>query len=805
MYIYSMNIKYLYFFLLLFNIFYVHAQSQYKEELERFIIEEKQEKVYLHFDKPHYAVGEDLWFKAYVTNATTHQPTIVSSTLYVELISREKIIVDSLTLFIEDGTTHGSFSLKQDLVPGNYQVRAYTEWMRNNDEDFFYRRDFMIINPSFDESFNAIQKEVAVKKRRVVDFLPEGGDLIDSLLTKVAVKITGTGIKNLQVNGIIINNKGEKVVDFESDDLGYAFFFMTPKIEESYLALIEQDTFYLPAVKKAGALIRVIHSHTSDDVHITVLSRKVDLKDGTLVIHRRGQFLFSQKCPNNTVMVIRIKKSQLETGIIHLTFFDKNRIPLSERLIFPNPPLNGPGVTITPGRDVYGKRSRVSLEISSESDTINSASITINPRAESSYEKYGENIENYLLLNSDLRGKIESAGFYFTGTKEAYKALDLLMLTHGWSRFNWSSLLDSIDFTPKYLPGVGLKIRGKATNYYNDKNLKEPLIGMTIPSIGVLDETFSTNEDGTFQVVDLKLMDSTIIYIQVYKEKNGETKKYLNAKIQLEYPPRPGITYFSNNKSDVTLGYIEKIKKLKKISEAYFLDDQTIELEEVVVTEKSFEQDEMDKRTLYTEPSNRIIMDSLGFTLGYQTVFDLLRMIPGVMVLGTFPNESVQIRGFASIANFDNSGATFLLDGIVVDSEAIQTIPIQDVEFIDVLKGPNAAIYGTRGAFGVVLVYTKRGRPNYQEERPTGLFAFTHPGYHKAKEFYSPQYDIVREEHIIPDFRTTLHWDPGLEFENNCAETTFYSSDQTGNFVIRVEGMFTNGKPFFKESSINVE
>jgi len=797
-----MNIKSLHFLLFLFNIYYTNAQSQYKDELDRFIIEEKQEKVYLHFDKPQYSVGEDLWFKAYVTNATTHLPTTVSSTLYVELINQEKIIVDSLTLFIEDGTTNGSFSLSQDLETGNYRIRAYTEWMRNNDNDFFYRRDFMIINPSFNENFNNIQKKVVAKKKLIVDFLPEGGDLIDSVLTKIAIKITGTGSKNLQVNGRIINNKGEKVVDFESNDLGYASFFIKPRMKESYLALIEQDTFYLPPVKKAGAIIGVIHSHKSDDVYIEVKSRKVNLNDGTLVAHRRGQFLFSQKCLNNTFMAVRLKKSQLKTGVIHLTFFDKNRIPLSERLIFPNRPLNEDDVSITSDRDVYGKRSKVSLEIRSKSDTIHSASITINPQTESSYKKYGENIENYLLLNSDLKGKIESPDLYFTDTHEAYKALDFLMLTHGWSRFNWPSLLDSIDFSAKYLPEAGLKITGKASNYYNDKNLKEHFLGVTIPSIGVLNEVFAPSEDGTFQLIDLELMDSSNIFIQAYKEKNGKIKKYKSSKIQLEYPSRPDVTYFSNNKSEVKPDYIEKIKKLREISEAYYLDDQTIELEEVVVTEKSFQQDEMDRRTLYFEPSNRIILDSVGLVAFSQTVFDLLRQVPGVQVLGVYPNQSVQIRGFTSFASGE---ASYFLDGVIVDRQVIQSFPIQDVEFIDVLKGPNAAIYGTRGAFGLVLVYTRRGQPNYREERSTGLLTFVHPGYHKAKEFYSPQYDIDREEHSIPDFRTTLYWNPELEFENNSAETAFYSSDQTGNFVVRVEGMFTNGKPFFKESFVNVE
>jgi len=267
----------------------------------------------------------------------------------------------------------------------------------------------------------------------------------------VAIKATDIYGKSVLANGIIINDKGEEITSFESNDLGYALCFLKPDLEESYLALIAEDTFDLPLVKNAGASIRVIHRHQSDDVHIVVLSKNIDLMDGTLVIHRRGQFLFSKKCLNKTSFAVRLKKSQLKTGIIHITFFNKNRIPLTERLIFPNPPLKEPSIRITSDRTVYEKRSKVTLELSSKSDTVHSASVTINPQTESSYEKYGENIENYLLLTSDLKGSIKSPDHYFTGTKEAYIALDLMMLTNGWSRFDWTSLLDSIDFSPIHL------------------------------------------------------------------------------------------------------------------------------------------------------------------------------------------------------------------------------------------------------------------------------------------------------------------------------------------------------------------
>src|SRR5690242_8495666 len=52
-----------------------------------------QEKIYIHLDKPLYAAGEDLWFKAYLLNASFHTPDSVSRVIYVELIDSDKKIV----------------------------------------------------------------------------------------------------------------------------------------------------------------------------------------------------------------------------------------------------------------------------------------------------------------------------------------------------------------------------------------------------------------------------------------------------------------------------------------------------------------------------------------------------------------------------------------------------------------------------------------------------------------------------------------------------------------------------------------
>ncbi|GAB4094011.1 SusC/RagA family TonB-linked outer membrane protein [Flaviaesturariibacter terrae] len=69
----------------------------------------------------------------------------------------------------------------------------------------------------------------------------------------------------------------------------------------------------------------------------------------------------------------------------------------------------------------------------------------------------------------------------------------------------------------------------------------------------------------------------------------------------------------------------------------------------------------------------------------------------------------IRVRGGMSITG-DNS-PLYIIDGVPVDN-ALSTISPQDIQSIDVLKDAAAtAIYGSRGANGVIIITTKSGRP----------------------------------------------------------------------------------------------
>jgi hypothetical protein len=106
----------------------------------------QQEKVYLHLDKPYYAVGDDIWFKAYVINAQTSRPSEISGALYVELLNEKDSVKQLLKLPLVSGIGVGDFKLPESFVEGNYRIRAYTQWMRNAGTEFFFDKTIKIGN-----------------------------------------------------------------------------------------------------------------------------------------------------------------------------------------------------------------------------------------------------------------------------------------------------------------------------------------------------------------------------------------------------------------------------------------------------------------------------------------------------------------------------------------------------------------------------------------------------------------------------------------------------------------------------------
>ncbi len=87
---------------------------------------------------------------------------------------------------------------------------------------------------------------------------------------------------------------------------------------------------------------------------------------------------------------------------------------------------------------------------------------------------------------------------------------------------------------------------------------------------------------------------------------------------------------------------------------------------------------------------------------GYTTVIELITgKFPGVNLVG----DQIIIPGKNSLNG--NNEASFALNGSITSKNSIESLSVADVKNVKVLKGNEAARYGSRGSNGVIEVITK--------------------------------------------------------------------------------------------------
>lgn len=230
-----------------------------------------------------------------------------------------------------------------------------------------------------------------------------------------------------------------------------------------------------------------------------------------------------------------------------------------------------------------------------------------------------------------------------------------------------------------------------------------------------------------------------------------------------------------------------------------------ISLSEVVVqarkkTKKERIEEELNKMTLHGPARNRLFPDSIPGLRASSSVFDMISRVTGVQVMG----PTVRIRGITSLTG--GGDPLFTMDGVPVSPDFIQSMSITEVLFVDVLKGNEAAIYGARGTNGVIAIYTNRGQrfESTPQDYPD-VTNFVVSGFHKAREFYSPNYSVHIPEHQLPDYRTTLYWNPEVVIDSGTpAKLNFYTGDVPGKYTAKVEGITTDGRLVSRQYSFYV-
>jgi len=371
-----MSKHFLVIFLFLFATANVFAQSFLDTMKNSFNKDQRfmQEKLYLHTDKEVYFTGESIWFKIYYVDATYHQPMDVSKVAYVEIISADHKPAVQIKVELDKGTGEGYIDLPSSIASGNYQLRAYTTWMKNFSADFYFEKKISVIN-AYKSFFNNVKDT----SKNYIQFFPEGGHLVNGVESKIAFEATGANGKKEKVSGVIVNSDNDTVTRFATLRFGLGQFLLTPQNGKNYKAVCfwtdgttsvqpvpkAYDDGYVISMKDEGSQLNLLvatHGVIDNSVVYLLAHTRQRLKIAKMGVLQNGKVNFT------------INKDSLAEGISHITIFNSGRRPVCERLFFKRP-VDTVAFQVRSAQTSYGTREKINLSIAatnSTKDTVNS-------------------------------------------------------------------------------------------------------------------------------------------------------------------------------------------------------------------------------------------------------------------------------------------------------------------------------------------------------------------------------------------------------------------------------------------------
>ena len=204
----------------------------------------------------------------------------------------------------------------------------------------------------------------------------------------------------------------------------------------------------------------------------------------------------------------------------------------------------------------------------------------------------------------------------------------------------------------------------------------------------------------------------------------------------------------------------------------------------------------------YAQPENSIRMaDYIELTSLREVVKEIMPNVYTLRQNGKYDFKLInKFRG----QPFENK-PLILVDGVpIYDFEKVLSINSKDIEKADII---NTRYFISENIFdGILSFITKKGNLSVLEF-DNSIFRQVYEGCQTPDNFYSPDYStsVTKGSHI-PDYRNTLFWNPDLKTrKDGKTEISFFTSDESADYTIVVEGITSDGKKGYSAGSLRVQ
>jgi hypothetical protein len=747
-----------------------------------------QEKVFVHTDKNAYLAGEIIWFKLYVVDATFHTPLDISKVAYVELIDANNKPVLEAKIAIKEGDGNGSLFIPFTINSGKYKLRAYTNWMKNFDANYFFEKNINITNTQ--KTYEAGSPKPL---QYDIQFFPEGGNLVSDIQSKVAFKVSDQYGKSTDFHGVVLNENNDTIIKFQPLKFGIGNFVFTPSATHTYKAIIRTAngnalTKKLPQVYKEGYVLSITDSG-NDAIIVNIRTNIEQAQEAYLFIHAGETIQTAEHLSiQNGAGSFTMNKNKLGDGISHITLFNNLRQPVCERMYFKLPEKHLV-LSVSADEKEYATRERVNLTITSEEENKRNVPANLSVavyRFDSLQTAEEGNINSYLWLSSDLNGKIESPAYYFSSAA-THEETDNLMLTHGWRRFRWEDVLQNkipvLKFAPEY---NGHIINGKVIDTRTNAPAKNITAYLSVPGLHTQFANCVSNDSGEVKFEMKDFYNSSEIIAQI---KRGSDSFY---RVDIINP-------FSQNYSEDLLPSYT----LPQYPNTLKAENLSVQVQNIYAGSKinQFIIPSFDTTAFYYSPDQRYYLDDYT---RFTTMEEVLREYVAMVDVRKRDKNFHLLVANENARGFFAQEPLILLDGVpVFDVNKLMSFDPLKIKKLDVVN--RRYFFGGTTFTGILNWTTYNGDLANFELDPHATI-IDYEALQLQREFYSPVYESEEQKSShLPDFRNVLFWSPNIITAHGKHQLSFYSSDLPGKYVAVLQGISNDGKSGYAATMFDVK
>ena len=809
--------------------------QQYMNQAQTFANNFPREKAYLHFDNTSYYVGDTIWFKAYVTLAEKQTFSLISRPLYVELVDQTGHIADKQIIKLTQGEGNGQFILPHSMLSGYYEVRAYTRWMLAFNEPQYFSRTFPIYQLSnsdklersittYELSSSMENRPSETEEKLNVRFFPEGGQLVEGVTSQVAFKAESKNGGNIELSGTIYTKEGTEITSFETLHDGMGHFEYTPSDQPAIAKVSFQGKKYeftLPQALPNGYVLSTVSNAGALLVRVSCNAATPQDTLAVFISHQGRPSIYQLiSCRADAPQEFILPTRKLPAGVLQVSLINRAGNTLCERFVFANP--RAPLQISTEGlKEVYAPYAPIRCELqvkNAKGEPVSGElSVSIRDGVRSDYLEYDNNIFTDLLLTSDLKGYIHQPGYYFASPSPRKQTeLDVLLMVHGWRKYDMSQAISTAPFTPLQLPEAQLVLNGQVKSTILKNKLKDIALSVIVKK----DDQFITggtvtDENGRFTIPVEDFEGTTEAVIQTRKV-GKERNKDASILIDRNFSPAPraysykelhpewkDLAYWQQKAESFDSLYMDSIRKVEGL---YVLDEVEIKSKRrqgsnmaTKISEKSIDAYYDVRRSVDVLRDNGKIVTTipeLMEKLSPQFYWDrtndkhTYRQKPICYIMDNHILSETEtqmmlteVDGLASIIISKGTGG--------IDDDIIQNTKMSEVTDstgVDISKLDRYSVF-------YLIPLPRRDVLNKSQSAVLGTRQTVIQGYTRPLEYYSPAYPTKELYMDKVDKRRTLYWNPSVQAdENGKAVIECYNNQYSTPLIIQAETLGKDGQ-----------